>query len=171
MRDNEIRLRAVEPSDAPWLYEVEGDSASWVCSDTTAPVSMHMLQEYCRDYDADPFRAGQLRLIAVGPDGGRIGVADLYRISAKDRSAFAGIYVSVESRGRGCGRAIVKLLSDYALRVLCLHNLVALVTSGNDESASVFEDSGYIRTATLRDWRRIDGRYHDVDVYQLIDNK
>lgn len=171
LADNVLHLRAVEPSDAPWLAQVENDTDAWHASDSVAPVSMAMLDDYCRTYDADPFRAGQLRLIAQAQASGqRVGVADLYRISARDRLAFVGIYVCPPWRGQGLGARMVRLLSDYALQVLCLHQLVALVDSRHSRSAGIFAQTGYRHTATLHHWRRTPSGYNDVQVWQLINH-
>ena len=63
LHSQRLHLRALEPSDADFMYEVENDAQAWRYSDTIAPLSRKILRDYALTYDADPFTAGQLRLI------------------------------------------------------------------------------------------------------------
>lgn len=169
LRGERLRLRAVEPADACYMYGVENDPSQWIGSDITAPMSAHVLRDYAETYDADPIRSGQLRLMAEERITGRIiGIIDLYRISPIDRSAMTGIYVDSAARRQGYGREMLRLIEIYARDILCLHQLNALVLADNTGSRRLFETSGYIHTATLRDWKRAAGRYYDVAVYQCL---
>lgn len=71
MERGEVRLRALEPEDVDRLYIWENDRDIWPFGGTRAPLSRHQLWEYATNYDANPFAAGQLRLIielATTPD-------------------------------------------------------------------------------------------------------
>lgn len=71
MERGEVRLRALEPEDVDRLYIWENDRDMWPFGGTRAPLSRHQLWEYATNYDANPFAAGQLRLIiehATAPD-------------------------------------------------------------------------------------------------------
>lgn len=71
MERGEVRLRALEPEDVDRLYIWENDRDMWPFGGTRAPLSRHQLWEYATNYDANPFAAGQLRLIielAAAPD-------------------------------------------------------------------------------------------------------
>lgn len=63
MERGEVRLRALEPEDVDRLYIWENDRDMWPFGGTRAPLSRHQLWEYATNYDANPFAAGQLRLI------------------------------------------------------------------------------------------------------------
>ena len=169
LRGEHLRLRAVEPADACYMYSVENDPSQWIGSDITAPMSAHVLRDYAETYDADPIRSGQLRLMAEELATGRtVGIVDLYRISPIDRCAMTGIYVDRTVRRHGYGHETLILIQNYARDILCLHQLNALVLADNIGSRRLFEKSGYNHTATLRDWKRAAGRYYDVAVYQCL---
>ncbi len=169
LRGERLRLRAVEPADACYMYSVENDPSQWIGSDITAPMSAHVLRDYAETYDADPIRSGQLRLMAEEKATGRtVGIIDLYRISPIDRSAMTGIYVDPSVRRQGYGHEMLCLIEAYARDILCLHQLNALVLTVNAGSRLLFEGAGYSHTATLRDWKRAAGRYYDVAVYQCL---
>lgn len=148
-------LRAVEPTDADFMYEVENDAASWRYGDIIAPLSRHNLRNYALNYDADPFSARQLRLIIIShpsKGGVPIGVADLYDIDAVHRRSFVGIYILPSFRREGRASQALKLLENYAMNVLNLRMLAAKIESVNHISLSLFKRSGYLTTAVIPEW-------------------
>ncbi len=156
-----IRLRAVEPEDATLMWMAENDAECADTSDYTAPLSRHRLLEYALSYDADPFRAGQLRLIVemVQTDGmyGRgeaVGIVDLYEISVRDLTAWTGIYISPSWRGRGIGGMALHALVQEAFGRMGLKALGARVGEDNPASLRLFAGAGWMRCGTLPQWRR-----------------
>lgn len=154
----EVWLRAVEPEDAELMWLAENDGTSLDSSDYVAPLSRHRVLEYALGYDADPFRAGQLRLmVEVGQDESdnertAVGIADLYDISMRDLTAWVGIYVSREWRGRGVGRSVLGALSRMARERLGLYALGAKVGERNHASLRLF--SQWERCGIMPVWRR-----------------
>ena len=61
-----IKLRKIEPSDLPFLYQWENDATMWADSDTHNPLSRHDLHQYIENTTGDIYRDGQLRLIIEG---------------------------------------------------------------------------------------------------------
>lgn len=101
LEDNILRLRAVEPDDADMMWEVESDSGQWIENGMSAPYSRKNLKDYAETYDADPIRAGQLRLVIERKmNGGNetVGLIDLYDISSLWRTAYVGIYILEKNR-------------------------------------------------------------------------
>jgi diamine N-acetyltransferase len=47
-----------------------------------------------------------------------------------------------------------------------LHQLYAYVTEDNEDSKILFEKSGFLQTATLKDWVCRDNKFKNVIVYQ-----
>ena len=58
-----LRLRKIEPTDLPYLYQWENDARMWADSDTHNPLSQADLREYIASSTGDIYRDGQLRLI------------------------------------------------------------------------------------------------------------
>ncbi len=150
-----VRLRAVEPGDAEFLWRAENDDAD--TSDYLAPLSRHQLEEYARGYNADPFGSGELRLV-VEADGEAAGLADLFEISLRDLTAKVGIYVAPAWRGRGVGSEAVRLLTRYAFRRLGLEALCAMVGEKNAASLGLFRRLGWESVGFLPSWRRLGSR-------------
>ncbi len=149
---DKLILRAPEPSDADFMYDVENDREAWAYSDTVAPLSRKILRDYALSYDADPFSARQLRLVITSISGDPIGIADLYELSPLHRNAFVGIYVLPVFRGKGLAAEALTLLAEYASRNLGLKVLGARIPESNLPSASAFNKAGFNLTASLPGW-------------------
>lgn len=152
LEDDSIRLRAVEPTDADRLWEAEADSRQWLDNGMSAPFSRENLRHYASSYDADPIRSGQLRLICETKDGEIIGIADLYDISATNRTAFVGIYIFEQYRLQGYAHSCLELMEIYARMLLNLRILAAKISETNKASITLFEHSDYKHSGTLPDW-------------------
>lgn len=168
LSDGTVRLRAVEPTDAVVMYDIENDPDIWAYSRRQAPLSMRTLSEYAAGYDADPLRSGQLRLMIESiADDDVCGIIDLYDISAADRNAWVGIVILPEYRGRGLGRAALDLISGYSRRLLGIHALGAKIASDNAPSRRLFESAGYAHCGTLPGWLQQDSAAADLLLYVL----
>ena len=162
LETDRILLRAVEPEDASIFHEIENDTEQWIENGVSAPYSYHNLKRYAEEYDADPIRSGQLRLVVESktgiPNGTKpnpkkiIGAIDLYEISALNRTAFIGIYILKEARGEGFGEEALTLLETYARQLLNLRILGVKISSRNEASKKFFEKSGYSVSGCLPKW-------------------
>lgn len=167
LHSKRLHLRALEPSDADFMYEVENDAEAWRYSDTVAPLSRRLLRDYAMTYDADPFTAGQLRLIITEEGNNRpVGIADLYQVSQRHQRAFVGIYICKNFRGLGYADETLELLEEYALNTLHLHQLGAKVEDNYATSKKIFENRGYELKGQLDEWLSTpDGKFSGMLVY------
>ena len=60
-----LYLRALEPEDLDFLYELENTELFWEVSNTTSPFSKFVLRHYIENSHRDIFEAKQLRLVIV----------------------------------------------------------------------------------------------------------
>lgn len=173
LHSNRLHLKALEPEDADFMYVVENDAQAWRYSDTVAPLSRRLLRDYALTYDADPFNAGQLRLIITEKENGnRIGIIDLYQISQRHQRAFIGIYICPEYRGKGFADETLELIEDYAHNSLHLHQLGVKIEEGLERSKKMFMDRGYELKGYLPEWLSTpDGKYAGMEVYTKFLNK
>ena len=164
--NGEIWLRSVEPEDAEIMWKVENDSDQWIQNGMSAPFSHKNIMDYALTYNADPFQAGQIRLIAsLKRDNTFMGIADLYEISAIHRHAFVGIYILPEFRSKGFGSQVLRLIEDYAFRLLNLRNLGARIMSGNEFSIKMFSHKDYILRGTVPGWLIYDDKEYEMLFY------
>lgn len=168
MRDTGIKLRAVEPEDAEFMFRAELDPVTEEYSDQTAPLSLELMRQYAVTYDADPFRSGQLRLIVEDIHGRRIGIADLFDISARHSRAECGLYIVESERGKGFGRKALLALKHLAVSRLGLSQLTATVAEENAAALATFKSAGFARTGFRPKWWRDSSGFHDVIILNTI---
>lgn len=168
-----VRLRAVEPEDAVPMWEMESDSDQWRLNGMMAPLSLFSLRQYANTYEADPYTAGQIRLMAEdhtmiqeSGDAEIVGMVDLYDISAANRTAFIGIYVRPCYRKTGYAAEMVSLMERYANDMLNLRTLAVKIASLNEESIRLFSRCGYAECGILRQWIESHSQLMDLHIFQ-----
>lgn len=162
-----LLLRAVEPADLEAILRWENDSDCWDYSDVVAPLSAKIIKDYIDSYNADPFDAGQLRLIISDETGVTYGMADLFHISAIHAHAAVGIYIDADYRRRGIALRALKMLCNYASLRLGLHNVAAAILPANKASAYLFKAAGFTQAGTLPQWRRTSQGFSDLHIFTI----
>jgi diamine N-acetyltransferase len=153
-----VVLRALEPDDLDFLFQLENDPDLWAHSDVLpAPVSRQALREYLCHTSASLAEAGQLRLIISNEAGQPVGTLDLYDYSARHQRAGVGIAVLPTERRQGRAAAALRALLPYARQHLLLHQLYCTVAAGNVASIKLFEEIGFLQVGVRRDWLRTNG--------------
>lgn len=150
-----IKLRKIEPSDLPYLYQWENDASAWADGSNHNPLSQQDLRDYIASTTGDIYRDGQLRLIieSYSPkDGLTIGCIDLFDFDPRNRRAAIGMYIAPEYRGKGVGHEAVKLLEDYAFGFLHLRCLYAIIATNNAPCSALYEHAGYQPSTPLPSW-------------------
>ena len=156
-----IKLRKIEPSDLPFLYQWENDATMWADSDTHNPLSRHDLHQYIENTTGDIYRDGQLRLIIEDSQlltlnsqlsTKVVGCIDLFDFDARNRKAAIGMYIAPDARGKGVGKQAVQLLEDYAFGFLHLRMLYAIISVHNTACSHIYEQMGYSPSSLLKDW-------------------
>ena len=149
-----LRLRKIEPSDLPFLYQWENDATMWADSDTHNPLSRHDLHQYIENTTGDIYRDGQLRLIIEESQLSTkvVGCIDLFDFDARNRKAAIGMYIAPEARGKGVGKQTVQLLLDYAFDFLHLRMLYAIISVHNTSCSHIYEQMGFTPSSPLANW-------------------
>lgn len=167
LEDNRFCLRPVEPEDADFMWSVECDSLQWIQNLLVAPFSRENLRNYALNYEADPYEAGQLRLIMIEKHNGRrVGIIDLYDLIASQRTAWVGIYILPEFRGKDIGKTGLHLLEDYAIRILNLRRLGAKIIENNESSMNLFLNSGFEWIGRLPGWIQSGKELYSIHILQ-----
>ncbi|MCH5222420.1 MAG: GNAT family N-acetyltransferase [Muribaculaceae bacterium] len=167
LHSQRLHLRALEPGDADFMYEVENDEQAWRYSDTIAPLSRRILRDYALNYDADPFTAGQLRLIITEKvNKNPVGIIDLYDVSQRHQRAYIGIYICKDYRGKGYAGETLDLIEDYAHNTLHLHQLGAKVEASHAKAEKLFSGRNYELQGELKDWLSTpDGKFAGMKIF------
>ena len=163
-----MKLRKIEPSDLPFLFQWENDATMWADSDTHNPLSRHDLHQYIENTTGDIYRDGQLRLIIEESQLSTptsqlstlnsqlstkiVGCIDLFDFDARNRKAAIGMYIAPEERGKGVGKQAVQLLEDYAFGFLHLRMIYAIISVHNTACSHIYEQMGYTPSSVLKGW-------------------
>lgn len=168
LKNNRLRLRAVEPEDLDLMYLIENDTTLWPMGNAMVPYSHYALKQYIAESSGDIYRDRQLRLTIEKADGTSIGFLDLHNFDPQHKRAEVGIVVLQEAQRQGLATEALQLLSSYATSHLGLYQLYALVPSGNVASLALFRRCGYKETATLQNWLKCPEGWQSVVVFQQI---
>uniref|UniRef100_UPI0037C16F17 GNAT family N-acetyltransferase n=1 Tax=Flavobacterium sp. TaxID=239 RepID=UPI0037C16F17 len=115
LKGQNIHLRALEPEDLDFLYEIENNKSIWEVSNTQTPYSKWVLKQYLENAHLDIYEAKQLRLVIVFSETNeKVGFIDLFDFDAKNSRAGIGILISENFRNQGIGKETLQLLSNYA---------------------------------------------------------
>jgi len=164
-----ISLRALEPDDLEFLFQLENDPSIWGVSDTLAPVSRQVLREYLEHATADFYVVRQLRLVVTTENDGRpVGIVDLFDFDPLHQRAGVGITILGAERRHGYARQALELLKRYAAHTLRLHQLFATVGADNRPSLRLFRAAGFRRVGRRQQWLRQAEGWEDAVEFQCL---
>ena len=168
-----IYLRALEPEDLSFIYEIENNENIWEVSNTQTPYSQFLIKQYLENAHQDIYEAKQLRLvICKNKDFKAAGLIDLFDFDPRNNRAGVGIIISNETdRNNGIGSQALSLIIDYSFKKLNFNQLFANINPENRASISLFTKFGFQEIGSKKQWNLIDGKYQDENLFQLLKNK
>ncbi|MEM9687013.1 MAG: GNAT family N-acetyltransferase, partial [Bacteroidota bacterium] len=154
----QIFLRAMEPEDLEFLYELENNEAVWEVSNTITPYSKFVLKQYLENSYKDIYEAKQLRLAITGSGNEIYGLVDIYDFDPKNKRAGVGvIIIDAQHRNKGIATEALQLVISYAFTHLELHQLYANVSEDNSASIKLFSNLAFEQTGIKKDWNLVSG--------------
>ena len=169
LENDEIKLRAIEPSDVDLLYAWENDTSIWDVSSTIIPFSKKTIRDYVNNSQLDIYEAKQLRLMIDDKSSLlTIGAIDLYEFDPHNRRAGIGIFVIKEFQNRGFATKSLQLLLHYCKTMLLLHQVYAEVPQSNEACLALFRSADFQQIGIKKDWLARGHEYEDVVVMQKI---
>jgi len=171
LKGDKVFLRALEPSDLDFLYQLENDSNVWEISGTTKPYSKQILQLYLENAHRDIYDVKQLRLCICNDAAVTVGLLDLYDFDPKNKRAGVGIIIlESENKNKGYATEALDLLCGYSKVALELHQLYCSVLEENRPSIRLFEKLGFVKTGIRKDWVSSNGVFKNEIFYQKVLN-
>jgi diamine N-acetyltransferase len=167
LSNNKVRLRALEPTDLDWLFDIENDESLWGISNTTQPFSKDILARYIQEANLDFYSAKQLRLVIEYQEQA-VGLVDLYNYEPQHHRAGLGIFVLPKFESKGIATTAIKITTNYAYNVLQLHQVYANITAGNTKSINLFKKLNFKLVGIKKDWIFLKGNYKDELLFQLL---
>jgi diamine N-acetyltransferase len=172
LENNIVHLRALEPDDLDFLFEVENDITFWEVSNTQKPFSKFILQQYLNNSHTDIYEAKQLRLVITRKENQKkIGLVDLFDFDPFHKRLGLGILILEAFQNQGFAFETIQLVKEYAFKFFDLHQIYAHVPLTNNSSLQLFEKSGFIRSGIQKDWLKLDGGFTDVALYQIFNTR
>jgi diamine N-acetyltransferase len=173
MIGEKISLRAVEPTDLELLYELENNSEWWHLSNTVAPFSRFVLEQYIMNAQQDIYSSRQLRLMidaGIGQNLQTVGTIDLYEFDPLNLRAGVGILIKKAWQNKGIASEALSLLIDFGFNTLHLHQLFCGICTDNTASLSLFKKHGFRITGTRENWVRERQKWKDEYFLQLFNH-
>lgn len=171
LKGEHIYLRALEPEDLDFIFEVENNTALWELSDTQTPYSRFLIQQYLENAQQDIFEAKQLRLAICTNDDATIGLIDVFDFNVKNKRAGIGILIKeTPNRNKGYGKEALQILVDYCFKVLHLHQVYANISEANAASLQLFEGNGFKKIGLKKDWSFNGQQFTNEYILQRINN-
>ena len=163
-----VRLRAMEPEDLDFLYQIENNTKLWNVGVTNVPYSRYALHHFMESSTGDIYADKQVRLMIDDEDGHVVGITDLTDFDPRYLRAEVGIVITNAYRRQGYAKAALSELIHYARNVLHLRQLYAIVSAENTVSISLFRSLGFLQGAELKNWFTVANHACDAVVLQLF---
>jgi diamine N-acetyltransferase len=170
-QSNSIQLRALEPSDVDLLYAWENDEKLWHLSNTVAPFSKFVLEQYIMNAQQDIYSTRQLRLMIDKIETGNkatIGAIDLFDFDPVNKRAGVGILLEQSEQKKGYASQALNILIKYCFSTLQLHQLFCNIAIDNNDSLELFKKLNFEVTGIKKDWLFIEEKWVDEYLLQLI---
>lgn len=175
LQGEQVVLRALEPSDVDALHLWENDTETWNVSNTLAPFSRFVLEEYIESSQQDIYAAKQLRLmivrkpLSIADEPKPIGCIDLFDFDPNHQRAGIGILIAEKGNRRsGYASEALRLLIEYCFSTLNLHQVYCNITTDNKSSISLFEKQGFEIVGVKKQWIREGDTFKDELLLQKI---
>jgi diamine N-acetyltransferase len=167
-----VCLRAMEESDADFLYECENDVEVWTISNTIIPYSKHFIREFIKRSNNDIFVDKQLRLMIIENSTQQtIGTIDIFEFDALHKRAGIGILIVKGKRKKGYATEAIKLAKHLSFQHIQLHQLFCHIIEDNKESLELFKKNGFEKSGTKKEWLSIAYQWKDVHFLQCFEDK
>lgn len=163
-----IRLRALEPEDLQFLFEIENNEEFWEISHTQAPFSIFLLKQYLENAHLDIYEAKQLRLVIETKQKQSVGMIDLFDFNPQHKRAGIGILIHPSFQKQGFASDALRCLINFCFNHLNLHQLYANITTTNQNSLDLFKKHHFEQIGIKKDWIFSNKTYKDEILFQLI---
>ena len=171
IKGKHIELRALEPEDLDFIYELENDEEIWAIGNTRTPYSKFVLKEYLENAHKDIYEVKQLRLVICNKAERAVGLIDLFDFDFNHKRAGVGIVIkNKKDRGKGFAKEALKLLIDYCFNQLHLHQVYCNIGAENQISLNLFKSVGFELIGIKKEWNLIEGNYRDEILMQQIND-
>lgn len=169
LKGTSVYLRAIEPKDLDFLFEIENDEDLWEVSGTQTPYSKFVLKQYLEQAHLDIYQAKQLRLVIAKIDSNLpIGLIDLFDFDPQHKRVGMGIVITAENQGQGFAKESIELLVNYCFNLLQMHQIYCNILEDNTKSRTLFKQLGFVEIGLKKDWNFYKNNFKNEILLQRI---
>lgn len=163
-----VRLRALEPADAPFFFEWNRHSdmprhLDWIWF----PQSMARLRQWAEETSRKENESDEFFFVIETVEGTRVGTINSHDCDNRVGSFEYGVAIHPDHQRRGYARAAIKILLRYFFEELRYQKCTAKIVDFNEASIRLHESLGFQWEGRIRRLWFTNGRYHDELVYGL----
>lgn len=173
MHNTRVTLRAVEPADIDFIYQLENDAENRESAENAVPVSRYAIEQYVLSISDDLYSSGQMRLIIQSNDTvikKPVGCLELFDADSLHRSSGIGIYITAGDQKKGYASAALDLMIPYCFNTLGLHQIYCNIGEDNVASLKLFKKHGFTVIGLKKDWRYLNKNWKNEFMLQLINH-
>lgn len=162
-----MRIRKAEQADLAELLQIYNDAIA----DGTVTLDIHPRTLEDRQIWFDAHNIGNHPLYVAEEDGRVIGYASLsgYRPKeAYDATVEISIYVASGFRRKGIATALYRFILDLARADDRIHNVISVITEGNEASVKLHEKFGFTFCGKIPEAAEKCGRKVGILMYYLL---
>jgi diamine N-acetyltransferase len=169
LQGENIYLRALEPSDVDKLYKWENDTSIWSVSNTLAPFSKFVLEQYLVNAHEDIFTSKQIRLMICLKNNSPIGTIELFDFDPQHSRVGIGIMIEGNSESKGHASEALSVLMKYCFEILLVKQIYCNITASNEKSLHLFEKFGFEKIGLKKQWIKTgQNSFEDEWMLQLV---
>jgi RimJ/RimL family protein N-acetyltransferase len=173
LRGERVLLRAKTRADAERMYPMETDPEHKMLADTRpwVPYSLAtVLEAWDRRHADGPPQDDNFVPFAVDSlaTGEFLGGCVLWNLDQHNRNAHLGLNLLPAARGQGYGTDVVRVLCDYAFRVLGLHRVQLETLTRNTAMRRAALATGFTEEGTMRSTGWMGDCWESDVVYGLL---
>ncbi len=164
-----IAIRALEPEDLDYLYDVENNPQTWVYGGQKNYFSKYDLKRFIENSHQDITISYQKRFIIENNDLQRVGTVDLFDFDPINKRVGLGIMIyPPQHRQKGYAQMALEKIHKFCFNSLSLHQIYVEIQEDNTNSIKLFEKLGYQNCGTKRDWLFENNKWQSVVCMQLF---
>lgn len=168
--ENKICLRKANLTDIDALYEIKNDKEAFkLLGGFSTGYSKMDIEKWIAHHNDSLNEI--IFIIESIVDNKLIGHVGLYNIDYRIRKAEFGILITTQYQGKGYGTLCTKFMIDYAFNELNMNKICLSLLEDNKLAYSLYKKLGFIKEGYLRNEQYKNGKYNDVILMAIFNNK
>lgn len=167
---DDIELRFIKPEEAEALYKLVTDNRAylrewldWVDAQTGPEVSKENILKRIKKAET-----GEMLDLGIYKEGELIGSMGFNPISAKNKRAEIGYWISSGYQGKGMMTECVRALIGYGFKKLKLHRIEIHCSTRNAKSFAIPEKLGFTLDGVFRDSYYLYDHFESSKIYSML---